>query len=239
MPSSGSSARMASTKASCGASFCRRACHLGLPLQHLVAARGAARIGFRQRVDQSAQDRRGVADQRDLRLVQARRLLAVGIDAHDLQILVDAPGRHRIEQPRADAEHRVGLAPQVAAERQRDAERVAAVEHAAAAPVGEHRRLQHVGEQRHLGRGILRAAADDDEDALGLAEQLRRRAHGVLVDARRALRQRRHAASPRPRLPQTSMAHSSAAGPRRPCRIEAIALATFSGASAGAWMCAE
>ena len=64
-----------------------------------------------------------------------------------------------------------------------DAERVAAVEHAAAAPVGQHRRLQHVGEQRHFGRGVLRAAAGDDEHALGFAEELGGLAHGVLVDA--------------------------------------------------------
>ena len=98
---------------------------------------------FVEFVDQLSQDRRGVADQRDFRLVQARRFLAVGIDAHDAKIFVDAPMRDRIEQPGADREHRVGLAPQFAAERQRDAERIAAVEHAAAAPVGQHGRLQH------------------------------------------------------------------------------------------------
>ena len=55
--------------------------------------------------------------------------------------------RSWIEHARADAEHHVGLAPQLAAERQRDAQRIAAVEHAAAAAIAEHRRLQHRGER--------------------------------------------------------------------------------------------
>ncbi len=122
----------------------------------------------------------------------ARGLVAVIIDAHDLQIFVDAPLRHGVEQPRADREHRIGLAPQVAAERQRNAERAAAVEHATAAAVGEHGRLQHVAKQRHLGRGILRAAADHDQHAPGLAEHLGRGFHLVVVDAGAALRQRCH-----------------------------------------------
>ncbi len=75
--------------------------------------------------------------------MQTRGLLRIGIDAHDVQIAVDAPLGDRREQPCADRQYRVGLGPQFAAERQRDAERVAAVEHAAAAPVGEHGRLQH------------------------------------------------------------------------------------------------
>ena len=49
---------------------------------------------LRQRVDQLAQDRRGIADQRDGGLVLARRLFRVGIDADDLEVLVDAPCRH-------------------------------------------------------------------------------------------------------------------------------------------------
>ena len=239
MPSSGSSARMASRKASCGAELAEALAQLGLALLHLVAARGAARIVFRERVDQPPQDRRGIADQRHLRLAQARRLFAVGIDAHDLQVAIDAPLRHRIEQPGADAEHRVGLAPQLAPERQRDAERIAAVEHAAAAPVGEHGRLQHVGEQRHLGRGILRAAAGDDQHALGFAQELCRRAHGVLVDARRARRQRAARASPGRACPRRRWRIRAPPGRGRPCRMEAIALATFADASAGPSMRAE
>ena len=57
--------------------------------------------------------------------------------------VVDAPLPELDQHAGADAEHHVGLAPEVAAERQRDAQRIAAVEHAAAAPIAEHRRLQH------------------------------------------------------------------------------------------------
>ena len=146
---------------------------------------------FRERVDQLPQGRRGIADQRDFGLAQTRGFFAVGIDAHDLQIFIDAPRGERHEQPGADRQHRVGLAPQFAPERQRDAERIAAVEHAAATPIGQHGRLQQVGEQRHFGRGVLRAAAGDNQHALGFAEQLGGRAHFVLVDARLAFRQRR------------------------------------------------
>ena len=39
------------------------------------------------------------------------------------------------------AEHGIGLAPQLVSERERDAERIAAIEHAATAPEREHRRL--------------------------------------------------------------------------------------------------
>jgi len=60
----------------------------------------------------------------------------------------------------------VGLAPELAAERQRDAEWIARVEHALAAPkAAQHRRLQHLGQQRDLGRCILRAAADQRSSA--------------------------------------------------------------------------
>ena len=89
------------------------------------------------------QDRLGVAGQRHRGLVQAVVLLRIGIDADDRQLAVDAPLPELDEQPRADRQHHVGLAPQIAAERQRHAQRIAAVEHAAAAAIAEHRRLQH------------------------------------------------------------------------------------------------
>ena len=100
------------------------------------------RVG--ERVDKPAQDRLRVADERHRGLMHARRLLGIGIDADDRDVVVDAPLRERVIHPRADAEHDVGLAPELAAERQRHAEGIAAVEHAAAAPIAEHRRLQHV-----------------------------------------------------------------------------------------------
>ena len=187
-------------------------------------------IDARQRVDQPAQDRRGIADQRDLRLVQARRLLAGRHRrGRSARSLVDAPLRAAGSSSRVPtAEHRVGLAPQFAAERQRDAERIAAVEHAAAAPIGQHRRLQHAGELRHFGEASCAPPPQTISTRLGLAEQLRRRAHRVVVDrAARAAAAAARSARPAPRLPQTSMAHSSAAGPGRPLAIARIALATL------------
>jgi len=71
-------------------------------------------------------------------------LLGIGIDANDCEFAVDTPFAQRCEEPRADRQHDVGLTPQIAPERQRDAERIAAVEYTAAAPIAEHRRLQHV-----------------------------------------------------------------------------------------------
>ncbi len=90
--------------------------HLGLPLLHLGAARWAAMRA--ERIDQAAQDRRSVADQRDRRPAEALRLLGIGIDADDREVVVDAPLGEAEEQPGADAEHHIGLAPQFAAERQ-------------------------------------------------------------------------------------------------------------------------
>ena len=105
----------------------------------------------------------------------------------------------RMEHPRADADDHVGLAPKLAAERERYAQRIAAVEHAASAPIGEHRRLQHRGKCRHLGGCFLSATAADDHRTLGAAEQFCRRPHRVLVDRRVARRERRlRRAGPRP-----------------------------------------
>ena len=64
-----------------------------------------------ERVDEAAQDRRGVAGERDGGLADAIRLFRIGIDAHDLEIVVHAPLMEAVEQPRADAEHEIGFAP--------------------------------------------------------------------------------------------------------------------------------
>ena len=74
-----------------------------------------------KRVDQAAQDRLGVADERHRGRREPFRLLRIGIDADDGEIGIDAPVRVAMEEPRADAEHDVGFAPQLAAERQCDA----------------------------------------------------------------------------------------------------------------------
>ena len=129
---------------------------------------GAPRVVRRQHVEQPAQDRLGVADQRDRRLGDARRLLGIGIDADDREIVVDAPLRERHEQMGADAEHDVGLGPQFVAERQRDAQadrgrrarRGRADRRAPAPAAGAH-------SARDLGGRILRAAAGDDQRPLG------------------------------------------------------------------------
>src|SRR6266699_2220268 len=69
-------------------------------------------------------------------------------------------------------------------ERERDAQRIAAVEHAAAAAIAEHRRLQHGGDLRDLLGRILRAAPAQDQHALRRAEPLCRVGDGVLVERR-------------------------------------------------------
>ena len=80
--------------------------------------------------------------------MQAARLLGIGVDADDLDVLVHAPLAELDQHAGADAQHHIGLAPQLAAERQGHAQRIAAVQHAAAAPIAQHRRLQHGGQAR-------------------------------------------------------------------------------------------
>ncbi len=145
----------------------------------------------RQHVEQAAQDRLCRADQRDRGFGEPRRLLRIGIDADDREIAVDAPMQEWHVQMRAHGQHHVRLGPQVAADRQVDRERIAIVEHAAAAAVGEDRRLQEMRQARHLGGRVLRAATGDDQRPFCRAEALRRRLDGILVDRRIGDRQRR------------------------------------------------
>jgi hypothetical protein len=49
---------------------------------------------------------------------------------------------HLLEQPGANREHCIGLAPELVAKRQHHAEQIATVDHPAAAPEAHHRRLQ-------------------------------------------------------------------------------------------------
>ena len=58
-------------------------------------------------------------------------------------------------EPRADREHRVGLAPQFAAERQRNAERIARIEHALAATEAAQVREDRAEEIREAARVAL------------------------------------------------------------------------------------
>src|SRR5260370_12184988 len=76
-------------------------------------------------------------------------------------------------------------------ERQRHAQRIAAVEHAAAAAIAEHRRLQHGGNSRDLRGRVLCAAPAHDQHALRRAEPLGGVADGVFVERRFGPRLRR------------------------------------------------
>ena len=105
-----------------------------------------------------------------------------------------------VVQMRSDRQHHVRFGPEFVAERQVGRQRVAVVEDAAAAPVGDDRRLQEMREPRHLGAGVERAAAGDDERAFGRAETLGGGGDGVVVDRRLGDRQRRLRRD-RPRLP--------------------------------------
>ena len=164
---------------------------LRLALVHFRLPRCALGVARRQFREQALQDRLGVADERHPGPLPAIVFLRIGIDADDGEVAIDAPFAKLHEQPGADREHRVGLAPQFVPQRQGDAERAAAIENAAAAPIGQHRRLQHGGQRRDFRRGVLGAAAADDHRPLGGAENRRRLAHGVAVDVRRRQRQRR------------------------------------------------
>ena len=90
-----------------------------------------------------------------------------------------------------------------------NAERMAAVHHAMAHAVGDHRRPQHLGQSRHLGAGVLGAAADYDQRALGLAQHLGRGLDRV-----------RRSGAGRERRPAIAR-HHVAACPRRPAGIPA------------------
>ena len=163
----------------------------------------------------------------------------IGIDADDLDVLVDAPLLELDQHAGADAEHHVGLAPQLAAERQRDAQRIAAVEHAAAAAIAEHRRLQHGGERGHFGGGVLRAAAADDHRVLRRAEKLRGLRIAVSSSLRRAAAAAAPAASPRRSCPRRRSRIRAPPGPGRPVAIARTASATRRGACSGFRISAE
>ncbi len=182
MPSSPSASRIASKETDLRRDLLQPLLPFGLTLDHLVVAGGA--LVARQCRDQPAQDRRGVADQCGGGLLEARRFLRIGIDAHDLEIVVHAPLMEAVEQPRTDAEHRIGFAPQLASERQRHGKRAAAIEHAASTPECQYRRLQGLRERGHFGACILRAAAGDDQDPPGSGKDVGGRGDRVFVDWR-------------------------------------------------------
>ena len=111
-------------------------------------------------------------------------LFRIGVDADDGEPFVHAPLHQAGEQAGADRQHHISFAPQFAAKRQRHAQRIAAVEHAAAAAIAEHRRLQHRGDLRDLFGCILCAAAAHDQHALCGAEPFRRIENRIFIDGR-------------------------------------------------------
>ena len=125
-----------------------------------------------------------IADQPDLELADAIELVAVDVDLDDLELVVGAPGGERKLQPRADGEHHVGLGPERMAARQRVTERMALVEHALAAAIGDDRRGEALGQRAHLVGRLQRAAADEDHRAFGFRQQVRGALDRVLVERR-------------------------------------------------------
>src|SRR5262249_40866086 len=65
----------------------------------------------------------------------------------------------------------VALAPQLVAGDDVVAERMAVIEHAAAEPMRDYRGLEVLGQRTYLRGSVERAAADEDQRALGLGEK--------------------------------------------------------------------
>ena len=129
----------------------------------LRAMRSAAhRRQVREMLVEPRQHGGGVAGEPDLGRANPVELLGIDVDLDQRELVVGAPVRELKLQPRADRKHHVGLRPQRMAARQRMAERMAIVEHAASAAIGHDRRTKPLGERAHLVGGIERAAADED-----------------------------------------------------------------------------
>ena len=168
---------------------------------HLVrAAFSLAHVSW-QSLEQRAHAFGGVRCQRGFGAGETVRLRRIDVDAQDFQVAVEAPFILSDQQARADTDDHVRVLPQAMADRQGDGEAMAAVDHARPAPVGDDGRLQQFGERGHLGAGVLRAAADDDQRLLGVPQNLRELLDGVRVDRRTqgpGHFGRRHGRAPRP-----------------------------------------
>ena len=105
---------------------------------------GALGVVRRQHVEQALQDRLGVADQRDRRLVQTRAGSSGSASTRMIvEVVVDAP-LLELESACVPTPSTTSASPHSSRPSGRvTLKRIAAVEHAAAAPVAEHRRLQH------------------------------------------------------------------------------------------------
>ena len=198
----------------------------------LLLARGAHGVVGRQPVDQRPQPGGRIRHDRTRRLLVAAGLLRVDIEPHDLQRRVQPPLALLLVEPGADPEHHVRLRPQPARDRVGDRQTVAGRDDAPPAPVGRDRRLQHLGQQLHLGPGIRRAAADDDERPFRRPEQPGHLVHRLRIDRRHDGRDRpndRRGPGLLPHVDRAFQRHRPlAAGQRRQ-----IAFATRADASCG------
>ena len=136
---------------------------------------------------ETREHRSGVAGEPDLGLANAIELLGVDIDLDQRELVVSAPVRELKLQPRADRDHDIGLRPQRMAARQRVAERMAIVEHAASAAIGHDRRAETLRQRAHLVGGIERAAADEDHRTIRFRQQTGGALDRVLVERRIAI----------------------------------------------------
>src|SRR6266705_3190971 len=75
----------------------------------------------------------GIADEADLGLAQPIHLGRIDVDLDDGELVVDAPGRNRQLQARADREHDIGVAPEPMPADEHVAERMTLIEHGLAA----------------------------------------------------------------------------------------------------------
>ena len=137
------------------------------------------------------QNGRRVAGEADLGLSNAVELVRVDIDLDERELVVGAPAAERKLESRPDREHDVGLRPQRMAARQRVAERMAIVEHAAPAAIGHHRRAETLGERAHLVGGFERAATDEDHRGVRFRQQRGGALDRVRVKRRRAVERQR------------------------------------------------
>ena len=151
---------------------------------HLVrAAFSLAHVSW-QSLEQRAHAFGGVRGQRGLRAGETVGLRRIDVDAQDFQVAVEPPFVLADQQARADADDDVRVLPEAMADRQGDGEAMAAVDHARPAPVGDDGRLEQFSERGHLGAGVLRAAADDDQRLFGVPQNLRELLDSVQVDRR-------------------------------------------------------
>ena len=113
-------------------------------------------------------------------------LVGVDVDLDDRQVVVGSPVHDRPFHAAADADHDIGVSPQVVSDGQRCEEWVRGRDHPVTHPARRHRRLQQRRQGGDRLAGVLRPAADDDQRPLGASEERRRAFDGPGVDGRPA-----------------------------------------------------